>query len=90
MNLDLNAVVQWFEIHLQTVPISTLHVWGQFAFIIGIILMICAYSGFTPQPGGKWGFGWQRSTWDSTAFYSILITFVLIISAGFAGSFIVL
>jgi len=88
--LDLSAIMQWLEMQLQSVPISTLDVWGQLAFIIGVILMVCAYSGFTPQPGGKWGFGWQRSTWDSTAFYSILITFIFIITAGFAGSFFII
>lgn len=88
--MDFNTLVQWFETELQSIPTSTLDIWGQAAFIVGVCFMFCAYSGFTPRPGGKWGFGWQRSTWDSTAFYSVLITFVLVISSGFAGSFFVI
>ena len=54
------------------------------------MLAVCAFGGFTFRVGGRWGFGRERQTWDAKAFLSMPLTFVLIIAAGYLGSFIVL
>ena len=67
-----------------------LEVWGRFAYVVGLFLAICAFGGFTFRIGEHWGFGRERQTWDTKAFLSMPLTFVLIIATGYIGSFIVL
>lgn len=86
----MQVVVQWFESVFQSIPLSLLEVWGSFGYFIGLILMISAFGGFTFRPGGKIGFGRERQSWDTQAFLSIPLTFVLIFITGYLGSFIVL
>ena len=64
--------------------------WGRFSYIVGLVLAICAFGGFTFRIGERWGFGRERQTWDAKAFLSLPLTFVLIIASGYIGSFIVL
>ena len=63
---------------------------GAIRYIVGFFLAICAFSGFTFRIGEHWGFGRARQTWDTKAFLSVPLTFVLVIATGYVGSFIVL
>ncbi len=86
----MQVVVQWFESVFQSIPLSLLEVWGSVGYFVGLILMISAFGGFTFRPGGKIGFGRERQSWDTQAFLSIPLTFVLVFITGYLGSFIVL
>ncbi|AOP33004.1 PAS domain-containing sensor histidine kinase [Leptospira tipperaryensis] len=86
----MQAVVQWFESIFQSIPLPLLEVWGNFGYFFGLILMVSAFGGFTFKPGGKFGFGRERQAWDTQAFLSIPLTFVLIFITGYLGSFVVL
>ncbi|TGM60182.1 PAS domain-containing protein [Leptospira adleri] len=86
----MQVVVQWFESIFQSIPLPLLEVWGNFGYFFGLILMVSAFGGFTFRPGGKFGFGRERQSWDTQAFLSIPLTFVLIFITGYLGSFIVL
>ena len=63
---------------------------GRFSYLVGLVLAVCAFGGFTFRIGERWGFGRERQTWDAKAFLSVPLTSVLIIAAGYVGSFIVL
>ncbi|TGK08122.1 PAS domain S-box protein [Leptospira selangorensis] len=86
----MNSIVYWFEELFASLPLSFIDIWGRFGYIVGIFLMICAYGGFTFNPGGKFGFGRRKQSWDTQAFLSIPFTFVFIFITGYIGSFIVL
>ncbi len=86
----MNIAVKWIEFVFTSIPLPLLEVWGRFGYILGFLLMIFAFGGFTFRPGGNWGFGRERQTWDMQALLSILITFVLIFATGYIGSFFVL
>ncbi|PJZ51054.1 PAS domain-containing protein [Leptospira saintgironsiae] len=86
----MNSIVYWFEELFASLPLSFLDIWGRFGYIVGLFLMICAYGGFTFNPGGKFGFGRRKQSWDTQAFLSIPFTFVFIFITGYVGSFIVL
>ncbi|TGL63578.1 PAS domain-containing protein [Leptospira sarikeiensis] len=86
----MTAVVSWFEELFASLPLPFLDIWGRFGYIVGIFLMVFAFGGFTFRPGGRWGFGRQKQSWDTQAFLSIPFTFVLIFFTGYLGSFIVL
>ena len=86
----MTAVVAWFEAIVSSIPLPMLEVWGRFAFVVGLFLAICAFGGFTFRIGEHWGFGRARQRWDTKAFLSMPLTFVLIIATGYIGSFIVL
>jgi hypothetical protein len=66
-----------------------LEVWGRFSYVVGLVLAICAFGGFTFRIGESWGFGRERQKWDAKAFLSLPLTFVLIIATGYIGSFVV-
>ncbi len=86
----MTAVVAWIEAVVSSIPLPILEVWGRFAYLVGLCLAVSAFCGFTFRIGEHWGFGraWQR--WDTKAFLSMPLTFVLIIATGYIGSFIVL
>ena len=86
----MTAVITWLEEIFGTLPLPLLEVWGRFSYLVGFVLAICAFAGFTFRTGERWGFGRERQTWDTRAFLSMPLTFVLIIAAGYLGSFIVL
>ena len=86
----MKAIIAWYEMLFTTVPLPLLEVWGRFAYIVGFFLAVCAFGGFTFRIGDRWGFGRTRQTWDAKSFLSLPLTFVLIIAAGYVGSFIVL
>jgi PAS domain S-box-containing protein len=86
----MTAVITWFEMIVGAIPLPLLEVWGRFAYIVGLVLAFCAFGGFTFRIGEHWGLGRARQTWNVKAFLSVPLTFVLIIAAGYIGSFIVL
>ena len=86
----MTAVITWLEAIVGTIPLPLLEVWGRFSYLVGLVLAICAFGGFTFRIGERWGFGRERQTWDAKAFLSLPLTFVLIIATGYVGSFIVL
>ena len=86
----MTPVIDWLETIVGTIPLPLLEVWGRFSYLIGLLLAICAFGGFTFRIGDQWGFGRERQKWDSKAFLSIPLTFVLVIVAGYLGSFEVL
>ena len=84
------TLIIWFETIVSSIPLPILEVWGRFAYVVGLFLAICAFGGFTFRIGEHWGFGRARQMWNTKAFLSIPLTFVLIIATGYIGSFIVL
>ena len=86
----MKAVVSWFELVVGSIPLPVLEVSGRFAYVVGIFLAICAFGGFTFRIGERWGFGRVRHAWDAKAFLTMPLMFVLIVAAGYIGSFIVL
>ena len=86
----MTDVISWLEAIVRAIPLPLLEVWGRFSYVVGLLLAICAFGGFTFRIGDRWGFGRARQTWDAKAFLSLPLTFVLIIATGYIGSFIVL
>ena len=86
----MTFVITWLEEIAGSIPLPLLEVWGRFSYLVGLVLCICAFGGFTFRIGGRWGFGRERVTWDAKAFLSVPLTSVLIIAASYIGSFIVL
>ena len=85
----MTSVISWLETIVSTIPLPLLEVWSRFSYLVGLVLAICAFGGFTFRIGDQWGFGRERQTWDAKAFLSLPLTFVLIIATGYIGSFIV-
>ena len=86
----MTNVITWLEAIVESIPLPLLEVWGRFSYLVGFLLAVCAFGGFTFRMGDRWGFGRERQTWDLKAFLSLPLTFVLIIASGYLGSFIVL
>lgn len=86
----MDNAIKSIEAVFATIPLSLLEVWGGFGYLLGLVLMVCAFGGFTFRPAGRWGLGRAQQTWDAKALRSVLLTFVLILGAGYVGSFIVL
>ena len=86
----MTAIVAWLDAVLSNIPLPVLEVWGRFSYLVGFLVAVCAFGGFTFRIGDHWGFGRARQKWDTKAFLSIPLTCVLIIATGYIGSFIVL
>jgi PAS domain S-box-containing protein len=86
----MSAIIEWIEQTFARLPIPLLEVWGALSYVIGFLLALFAFGGFTFRPGGGWGLGRERQAWDVVSFLSIPLTFVLIVVTGYLGSFIVL
>src|SRR5690242_12109449 len=86
----MKAIVQWIDGTVASLPLGVLEVWGKLAYVVGILLAVIAYGGFTFRPGGRWRLGRERQAWDAKAVVSIPLTFILIVVSGYLGSFIVL
>ncbi|MCU7729311.1 ATP-binding protein [Actinoplanes sp. KI2] len=82
--------MQWIDGTVASLPLGVLEVWGKLAYLVGILLVVVAYGGFTFRPGGHWRLGRERQAWDAKAVVSIPLTFILIVVSGYLGSFIVL
>lgn len=84
-------MIAGIEAVFRAMPLSFLELWGGFGYLVGALLMVAAFGGFTIKPGGRWGIGRVHSFFfDAKALYSIPITFVMIFVAGYIGSGIVL
>ncbi|MCZ7649406.1 MAG: response regulator [Planctomycetota bacterium] len=83
-------LIGWLERVFAGLPLPFLEVWGRFSFLVGGALALYAFCGFTFRQGGGWGWGRERQTWDTRAFLSLPLTFVLITATGYIGSSIVL
>ncbi|MES2261543.1 MAG: ATP-binding protein [Pseudomonadota bacterium] len=86
----MHAVIKWLESVFLHIPLSLLEVWGRLGYLLGFGLMLCAFGGITFRPGGRWGLGRIRQSWDSQAMISVIFTFAIIFITGYIGSFIVL
>lgn len=86
----MKAILVWLEALFEVLPLDALKLWGTVSYVIGWGLAIGAFGGFTYRPAGRWGLGRERQAWDGQAFLAIPTTFVLIIVAGYLGSFVVL
>ena len=67
----MNRAVEWIEAFFEDVPLPLLEVWGRFGYLLGLLLMVCAFSGITFRPGGRWSLGRQRQNWDAMALRSV-------------------
>ncbi|MBI3395535.1 MAG: HAMP domain-containing protein [Spirochaetia bacterium] len=83
-------LLHWSESLFSSVPLPLMDAWGRFGYTLGIVLMILAYAGCTFKPGGRWGLGLERQSWDFKALISMPLTFVLVLASGYVGSSIVL
>lgn len=86
----MKAILVWLEALFEVLPLEALKLWGTVSYVIGWGLAIGAFGGFTYRPAGRWGLGRERQAWDGQAFLAIPTTFVLVIVAGYLGSFVVL
>ncbi|MCV2218488.1 ATP-binding protein [Thauera sp. Sel9] len=86
----MNTIVRAIEESFAAIPLPLLEVWGRLGYWLGFGLMLLAFGRFTLRPGGRWGLGRERQAWNTKAFSSIPLTFVLIILTGWLGSFFVL
>ncbi|MCW5620217.1 MAG: HAMP domain-containing protein [Burkholderiales bacterium] len=86
----MNIIINWIEETFAAIPLPLLEVWGRLGYYLGFGLMILAFGRFTLRRGGRWRLGRERQTWNTQAFSSIPLTFVLIIVTGYLGSFFVL
>ncbi|HEY0660425.1 MAG TPA: PAS domain-containing protein [Lysobacter sp.] len=88
--LHMHAMIEWVNAIFETFPLLFLGIWGRFAYAVGLVLVVCAFGGFTFRPNGAWGLGREQVRWDSKALQSIALTIVLVMGAGYLGSSIVL
>ncbi|GMV83591.1 MAG: hypothetical protein AMXMBFR7_47750 [Planctomycetota bacterium] len=86
----MQAIISWLEQVFTGLPLPFLEVWGRFSFLVGSVLAIFAYCGFTFRQGSRWGWGRERQAWNTPAFLSMPLTFILIIGSGYLGSFVIL
>jgi two-component system sensor histidine kinase/response regulator len=86
----MDSAITSVEAIFEAMPLPFLEIWGRFGYLLGFILMLCAFGGITFRPAGRWGLGRERQTWDAKALHSLMLTFVLILATGYLGSFVVL
>ena len=86
----MNAVIHWCEQAFAAIPLPILEVWGRLGYVVGLVLALAAFGGFTFRLGSGWGLGRERQSWDSRAVLSISLTFLLVVVTGYLGSFVVL
>jgi len=67
----MTHVITWLEAIVASIPLPLLEVWGRFSYLVGFLLAVCAFGGFTFRMGERWGFGGKRQTWDLKAFLSL-------------------
>ncbi|WP_051885411.1 PAS domain-containing protein [Lysobacter antibioticus] len=86
----MHAMIDWANDIYAAFSLLFLETWGRFAYVLGLVLVFCAYGGFTLRLNGRWGLGIERIGWDTKALLSIALTIVLVMGAGYLGSSIVL
>lgn len=82
--------IVWIERLVSNIPLPILEVWGRFSFLLGSIIAIFAFTGFTFRNGKTLRISREVWNWNLTSFYWFLITFVTIFITGYLGSSIVL
>ncbi|XDD47679.1 sensor histidine kinase [Leptospira sp. WS39.C2] len=83
-------IIVWLELVISKIPLPILEVWGRFAFLLGSLIAIFAYTGFTFRNGKQFRISREVWNWNLKSFYFFLITFVSIFITGYLGSSIVL
>ncbi|TGL03331.1 HAMP domain-containing protein [Leptospira bouyouniensis] len=83
-------IIIWLELVISKIPLPILEVWGRFAFLLGSMVAIFAFTGFTFRNGKQFRISREVWTWNLKSFYFFLITFVSIFISGYLGSSIVL
>ncbi|EMY70038.1 ATP-binding protein [Leptospira vanthielii] len=83
-------IIVWIELVISNIPLPILEVWGRFSFLLGSIISIFAFTGFTFRNGKTFRISREVWNWNLTSFYWFLITFVTIFLTGYLGSSIVL
>ncbi|MGE8722303.1 sensor histidine kinase [Leptospira terpstrae] len=83
-------IIVWIEHLVSNIPLPILEVWGRFSFLLGSIISIFAFTGFTFRNGKTFRISREVWNWNLTSFYWFLITFVSIFLTGYLGSSIVL
>jgi two-component system sensor histidine kinase/response regulator len=86
----MNSAIESIEAMFAAIPLPFLEVWGRFGYLFGLVLVVCAFSGLTLRPAGRYGLGRELQTWDAQALRSVALTFVLILATGYVGSFVIL
>ena len=86
----MKGAIQWLEATFAGIPLPVLEVWGRLSYLVGLVLAVLAFGGFTFRLGERWGFGRERQAWDAKALASMPVTFLAITLSGYLGSFIVL
>jgi signal transduction histidine kinase/DNA-binding response OmpR family regulator len=86
----MGFIISWIDSAVSAIPLPLLEVWGRFSYLVGAAIAVCAFGGFTLRIGGRWGFGREQYAWNTKAFFTVPLTFVLVIVSGYVGSFIVL
>lgn len=84
------ALLAWLEGQFDAIALSLLQSWGKLAYLVGLLLMVCAYGRFTFRAGGRWVVARERQSWDAKALVSLVLTFILIFVTGYLGAFVVL
>ena len=51
----MTAIVAWLDAMLSNIPLPVLEVWGRFSYLVGLLVAICAFGGFTFRIGEHWG-----------------------------------
>src|SRR5688572_10368827 len=86
----MEAAYRWLEASFKAIPLPVLETWGRCSYYLGCALAILAFGKFTLLFGRRWGLGRFRQSWNVQAYFSIALTFFIIIGTGYLGSFIVL
>ncbi|TGL11257.1 sensor histidine kinase [Leptospira levettii] len=83
-------IIVWLEFVISKIPLPILEVWGRFSFLLGSLIAVFAYTGFTFRNGKQFRISREVWTWNLKSFYFFLITFISIFATGYLGSSIVL
>jgi signal transduction histidine kinase/ActR/RegA family two-component response regulator len=76
----MHVVITWLESIFAAIPLDLLELWGRISYLLGFVLMLCAYGSLARM----------RQSWNGKALAGALITFTSIFIGGYLGSFIVL
>jgi PAS domain S-box-containing protein len=86
----MKGALGWLEGTFAGIPLAVLEVWGRLSYGLGLALALLAFGGFTLRLGQRWGLGRERLAWDAKALWCMPLTFMLIATSGYLGSFVVL
>ena len=84
----MQSLLSMGEALTELVPLPVLDVWGRLSYFFGFLLLVCAFGGVTFRVGTRWVLGRDKQHWNGQAFLAMPITFLLVLSAAYVGSFI--